>query len=128
MKIAICAQGKGKDAPVDFRFGRCRYFVIVDSEDDTVESFDNPAVGAPGGAGVQAGQFLINQGVDVLLAGNLGPNAASVVHNSGIEVFSGIHGTVADTLNSYEAGELNKATQATVGPHYGSRGGRRRRR
>jgi len=67
MKIAVCAQGQGMEAPVDPRFGRCRYFVIVDTENETVDSKQNSAAGAPGGAGIQAAQFIANQGVDVLL-------------------------------------------------------------
>jgi len=119
MKIAVCAQGQGMEAPVDPRFGRCRYFVIVDTENETVDSKQNSAAGAPGGAGIQAAQFIANQGVDVLLTGNIGPNASSVIVNSGIRVFTGVHGTVGDTIDSYQAGELNEVTGATVGPKYG---------
>ena len=32
MKIAVSAVGNTLDAQVDQRFGRCSYFVIVDSE------------------------------------------------------------------------------------------------
>ena len=32
MKICVTSTGPSPDAPVDMRFGRCQYFVIVDSE------------------------------------------------------------------------------------------------
>lgn len=32
MKICVSSTGKEKNSPVDVRFGRCRYFMIYDTE------------------------------------------------------------------------------------------------
>lgn len=51
MKIAVSAGQPSLDAPVDPRFGRCAYFIIVDPETWEFEAVENPAIMAPGGPG-----------------------------------------------------------------------------
>ncbi|NQE53522.1 hypothetical protein C5S29_08005, partial [ANME-1 cluster archaeon GoMg3.2] len=53
MKICITATAGDLNAQVDPRFGRCQYFVIVDSETMAFEAMANEAIAAPGGAGIQ---------------------------------------------------------------------------
>ena len=43
MKIAISSVGKTLDSQVDQRFGRCPYFLIVDSETLDLEVIPNAA-------------------------------------------------------------------------------------
>ncbi len=57
MKIAITSTGPTLDDPVDPRFGRCAYFVIVKTNDMSFEAFDNESIALGGGAGIQAAQF-----------------------------------------------------------------------
>ena len=54
MKLAITAQGPEPDSPVDLRFGRARYFRIVDTETGQQTAVDNAeGVNAVQGAGIQ---------------------------------------------------------------------------
>jgi|GEM_PF-2676289 len=48
MKICVTSTGPSMDAPVDPRFGRCQYFMIVGSETMEYEAMPNPSVGASG--------------------------------------------------------------------------------
>ncbi len=49
MKLAICAQGEGFQGQVDQRFGRCSYFVMVDTEkEEVIESVKNTNANAAG--------------------------------------------------------------------------------
>jgi len=54
MKVAISSTGKDLNAALDPRFGRCPYFVIVETEDMTFEVLANEAGASGGGAGIQA--------------------------------------------------------------------------
>ena len=45
MTIAVTAQGRDLSAPIDPRFGRAKFFVIVDTE---TGEFSTAVVGAPG--------------------------------------------------------------------------------
>ena len=55
MKIIVSASGQTLDANVDPRFGRCRYFIIVNSDNMKSEVVENSGVQAGGGAGVVRG-------------------------------------------------------------------------
>ena len=58
MKLAICSQGETVGSQVDPRFGRSKFFVIVDLETNEVDSIENPSLILGQGAGVNAAQVL----------------------------------------------------------------------
>ncbi|MEI6157946.1 MAG: NifB/NifX family molybdenum-iron cluster-binding protein, partial [Atribacterota bacterium] len=87
MKIGITSQGKSLKDPIDPRFGRCQFFLIVDDESSEVEVVANPQLSAGGGAGIQSAQLMIDRGVKAVLTGNMGPNASKVFNEAGIKVF-----------------------------------------
>jgi predicted Fe-Mo cluster-binding NifX family protein len=126
MKICVTSTGNSLDAQIDPRFGRCSYFVIVDSETMQFEAVPNMAAGASGGAGIQAAQAVANKGVKLLITGNVGPKAFQALASAGIEVATGAFGTVREAVEKYKRGELNKTGAPTVGGHFGmgGRGGR----
>jgi predicted Fe-Mo cluster-binding NifX family protein len=119
MRIAVTAQGTDLDSAMDPRFGRCRSFVIADSDSEEFEAFSNDGVMASGGAGTQSAQFLANKGVDAVITGNVGPNAARALEAAGIEVYSTAAGTVRDALQAFKAGKLSAVSGATVDSHHG---------
>jgi predicted Fe-Mo cluster-binding NifX family protein len=51
MKIAVTASEPGLEATASQQFGRCAYFVIIDTDTMAAESVRNPAQAAAGGAG-----------------------------------------------------------------------------
>ena len=123
MKLAICARGEGLDAQVDQRFGRCACFMIVDTESgEAVETLRNESAGASGGAGPQSAQMLSQHDVEAVVLGNVGPNAATALNAAGIDIYTGIEGTVRETLQKFREGKLPAVAEATVSPHFGMRG------
>jgi len=131
MRICVTAAGNTLDAPIDPRFGRAPYFVIVNSETMAFEAVPNVAAGAMSGAGVQAAQTIAGKGVNVLITGNVGPNAFQALSSAGIRIVVGAYGTVREVIEKYKRGELRETGAPTVGGHFGrGRGmgrGRRRR-
>ena len=116
MKICITSTGPSLDAPVDPRFGRCQYFVIVDSETLEYEAMQNPGMGASGGAGIQVAQNVAGIGVSVVITGNLGPNAVQTLTAAGITMVTGASGTVRDCVEQYKSGGLSQ-TESPTAPH-----------
>ena len=120
MKICITAQGNGLQAQVDPRFGRCRYFVIVDTDTNQSESIENPNKDGMGGVGIQAGQLMAGKQVKAVLTGNVGPNAFQTLQAGGIDVITGVSGTVGDAIERYKNGELTSSGGPSVDPHFGT--------
>ena len=115
MKIVITSTGTGLDARVDPRFGRCAYFALVDPESRALEAVANPFQDGTGGAGTQAAQWVVGQGVGALLTGHCGPNATTVLDDAGIRIVEGVSGTVGEAIEHYARNELT-ATPYTTEP------------
>ena len=119
MKIAVSSSGKNLDSQIDPRFGRCAYFLIVDTDDMNFEAFDNESIALGGGAGIQAAQFVASKGAKAILTGNVGPNAVKTLGAAGVEVFVGQNGTVREALERYKGGNQESTRKASVADHYG---------
>lgn len=114
MKIAVTAEGADLDAPMDSRFGRCPFYVIVNTDDMSVEAIPNPHRDRQGGAGIQAGKLMAEHGVQVVLTGQCGPNAVETLEAAGIRMAIGYSGTVREAAERYKraGGDPTPATAA----------------
>ncbi|NMA84014.1 MAG: diguanylate cyclase [Epulopiscium sp.] len=118
MRIAMSATGKTKDDLLDVRFGRCNYFLIYDTESEEIEVIENQGQVSGGGAGIVAAQQLINEKVDMLITGNLGPNAFAIMDKANIKVYQSESMPISSVLGKHDKGELKELKEA--GPsHYG---------
>lgn len=103
MKLCITAQANNLEANVDERFGRCAYFVIYDTESSKHEIVENSYAAASGGAGIQAAQFMVDQGVSVVLTGNQpGPKAMQILNTANIKVINNIAGPIKNAIVNYQ--------------------------
>ena len=119
MKICVTATAGDLNAQVDPRFGRSQYFVFVDSDTMAFEAMLNEAIAAPGGAGIQAAQTVLNRGGNVVISGNIGPNAFQVLSTAGVKIATGAYGTVKEAVEMYKTGRLSEAGISTVATHAG---------
>ena len=119
MKICITAEKKTLDSKVDVRFGRCRNFIVVDTESGVFEAFENTNAASQGGAGIQAAQFVASKGAQAVLTGNVGPNAVQTLKAAGIEIYTGLSGTVNEALEAFKAGKLKATQDPSVGSKFG---------
>jgi len=119
MRIAVTSSGKNLESNVDPRFGRAAYFIIVNPETmdyEVVENIQN--LNLPQGAGIQAGQIIAENNVDVLLTGNCGPKAFNVLQSAGIKIITDVKGRVFDAISIYKKGELGTANAPNVEGHW----------
>jgi predicted Fe-Mo cluster-binding NifX family protein/ferredoxin len=123
MKIAVTSTGPSLDDSVEGRFGRCAYFLIIDPDTMEFEAVQNPNISLGGGAGIQSAQMMADKNVSVVLTGNCGPNAFQTFGAAGIQVITGVGGTVRQAVRQYKNGEISGASAPSTQSHFGMRMG-----
>lgn len=117
MKIGISSDGENLDSFLDLRFGRCRYFVIYDTENNEVRAVENDGQSSKGGAGIAAAQQLIDENVDVVITGNLGPNAFELIEKANIKAFKSESILLKSVIEKYKNGELEELKNSGPAHH-----------
>ena len=114
MRIAIPASGPTVNDPVDTRFGRAPYFIILSSETGDTETLPNSLAAESGGIGPRIVQVLVQKEVTHLIAPRIGGNAETALSAAKIEVFlyNGT-GTVSSALDQFNAGNLPPMTDTS---------------
>ena len=112
MKIAISADGPNLETKVGNRFGTSQYLVIVDVETGDFEAVPNPGASSQRGAGMQAVVLAISKDVKTVLTGYCSPNAYNQLKANGIEVLTGLSGTVEEIVEKYKKGDLKTGMRA----------------
>lgn len=123
MRVTVTATGSSLDAALDPRFGRCAYFVFVETDDMTFEAVENANSALGGGAGIQSARLIAQRGAKAVLTGNCGLNAHETLRAAGIDVVVGCSGTVSEAIGRFTAGHLQPAPGPNVASHSGMGGG-----
>lgn len=113
MKIAIPLDENKQD--VCIVLSRAPYFLFREDGRDSI--VDNPAAQAHGGAGIQAAQFLVDSGVNVLITVRCGQNAADVFKAADMTIYKSANQAAADDLAALEEGALGELTTFHGGFH-----------
>jgi len=110
--VAVATEDdKVLDGEVSMHFGRCRYYTLVEVEDNRIG--DARCVENPHFNNHQPGvmpSFIQGLGADVILAGGMGPKAVHMFHGFGMDVATGAVGTVGKVVEAY----LNGLVSGTV--------------
>jgi predicted Fe-Mo cluster-binding NifX family protein len=120
MRIVVSANGADLEAAASSTFGRCPMYVFVDTETIEFEAVENPATNVAGGAGIQAAQFIVEQGAQAVISGMVGPNASDVLQAASVPVYSFEGGTVRQAVEAFKAGRLSATGSASAGAHAGA--------
>lgn len=117
MKIAISSEGKTIDNSLDTRFGRCEYFQIHETGSENILILENKGHVATGGAGIAAAQQIIDEEIDIIITGSLGPNAFELIDKAGIKAYKCDSISVKAALEKYNKGELLELKEAGPSHH-----------
>ena len=119
MKIAITSTGPKLEDKVDPRFGRCRYFILFDTDTNKFEALENTGAQGMGGVGIQSGQIMADKGVETVLTGSCGPNAFQTLQAAGIKVITGVSDSVQEAIDKFKSDKLKAISQANAAAHSG---------
>ncbi|MCG6956557.1 MAG: NifB/NifX family molybdenum-iron cluster-binding protein [Gemmatimonadetes bacterium] len=101
MRIGVTAKGTTLDSPVETRFGRCPYVIVVEGDTTGMEILPNPYAGESGGSGNRLVSLIASHRVDVVLTGWPGPNSFAALESAGIRIVKGCSGTVRQALDAF---------------------------
>jgi predicted Fe-Mo cluster-binding NifX family protein len=103
MKIALPTRG----SRIDDHFGHCEMYTVF-TVNDNREIVNTETIPSPQGCGCKSNiaSVLQEQGVVVMLAGNMGAGALNVLSNHGIQVVRGCSGEVKTVAEAWLKGEL----------------------
>ena len=119
MKILVTAKGKQTNDEVDPRFGRAKFFILVDTDTNETTAHDNSQnLNAAQGAGIQAAETVARLGAEAVVTGNVGPKAFRVLNTAGIKVYLCPQTTVDEAVRKFKAGELKEVSSANVEGHW----------
>jgi len=102
-KVAVPTKGN----VVDDHFGHCAgYTVFTIDESSKIEKTE--IIPSPQGCGCKSNiaSVLKEQGVTVMLAGNMGNGALNVLQNNGIDVYRGCTGDVRQLAEDFLQGKI----------------------
>lgn len=125
MKLAASSTGKTLESAVEERFGRCPYFLIINPATLEFEAIANENADQGGGVGLQSARLIADKKVSGVLTGRCGPYALKVFEEAGIQVITGVSGSVSQAVQQYTGGVLNPAPSAQTPPLAYVRTGRR---
>jgi predicted Fe-Mo cluster-binding NifX family protein len=114
MKVAISTNGKNLESTIDERFGRCRYFLIVETDNMHYDVVENTYADLSTGAGIQAAGFIGSKGVETVITGNCGPKAMQVFAATDIKLILGQRGVIKEVVETFKRGELSPLTREKV--------------
>lgn len=115
-KIALPTRG----GMIDDHFGHCEFYTVVTVDDENrivmTEAFPSPQ-----GCGCKSNiaYKLQEDGVSVMLAGNMGAGALNKLSACDIQVIRGCHGAVTDVVEAYLRGEIQDSGVACAHHHEG---------
>ncbi len=103
MIVAITSTGNSFYSKVSEKFGRCSYFIIVDTQTLKFQCIENAGEQAESGAGPKAAELIINKRVSVLLTGHTGDKAEAALKKGNIKIFDHLTGniTVREALDNF---------------------------
>jgi predicted Fe-Mo cluster-binding NifX family protein len=102
MKIAIAAYDADQDAQISQHGARAPYYLIYDENGNFQEAVSNPYANAERGAGPKAAHFLIQQGIQLLVADGFGGRFVDELDAGGIKQLQKT-GIVSDIITDITA-------------------------
>ncbi len=120
MKIAVTATGDSLESKIDPRFGRAKFFIIYDLENDSFEVINNTqSLSLMKGAGIQSAQNVVSQDVKAVITGHIGPKAYQVLEAAQVDVYLAPENkTVKEAIDDFKNNKLQKTLWADKPSHW----------
>ncbi len=117
LRVALPIQeDRGMESPTTPLISQAPYFLFVDTENDTIESWTtkpNPSLGLEKKRGVTIANLLTKEGVTTLLTGGIGEGLFHILSDSFVEIYELPDNTTAkEAVNRLLEGGIERQEQA----------------
>jgi predicted Fe-Mo cluster-binding NifX family protein len=107
MKLFLTASGNSMSDVIDPSFGRCSYFLIYETEDDSYEFIENSYQNEQTSVGASVAEYVVDSDIKTVISVNPGPRAFKIFQDAGIEVYHAPEKTkLRDAIISFSKNEL----------------------
>lgn len=118
MKVAVTSQGVDMNSTVDPRFGRAKFFVLIDTETGEFITHNNAQnLNAVQGAGIRAAENVVSLGVAEVITGSVAPRTFAVLQADDVQAYVGAIRSVHDVGKHLKDGRSEHADKADVEGH-----------
>ena len=102
MKTLISSTGNTLDSSFDLRFGRARWFCLLNEENGETSFYENDNAETSHGAGTKAVEKLMDLGATRVISGDFGPKAKELLEKFNIQMvlLSDDSRSIADIIDS----------------------------
>lgn len=92
---------------VSIHFGKTPFFTFINVEDGKIKDINViESLGKHNRGAKTSAEIILGSGADVLICGNLGSKAVSILRENGIKVFSGASGKADLAFKEWKLGRL----------------------
>lgn len=107
MKLFLTAAGESMGEKIDPSFGRCNYFLIYETEDDSHNYIENPYQDEQTNVSAMVAQYAIDHDCKVVIAVNPGPKAFQLLNDNLIEIYKADeHMKLREAVSKFGKNEL----------------------
>ena len=86
MKIAISVDTNSSDASIASNFGRCQWICLYETRTGKSAFYENPGILYKEEVGCKTAGFLINEGVNMIIAKRFGTKVVNLFRESNIQI------------------------------------------
>lgn len=109
--VAVTAMNSSTTSPLSPIFSKSPYYVIVDLKTGAINPVANAKTEA---TGIIAAKWLMQNHIDAVITGRIGPKAFDVLRSAKIPVYTGVFGSTEDIVQAFREGQL-KPSLAVLG-------------
>lgn len=118
-RIIVPSSLAGLDGQVYYRFSSSPYFILYDFNKSQATAIANPYAAQVRGTGITVAQMLVEQKIDAVIVGGIGPQAFDTFYLAKIKIYGPVTGSVRSAITNYQLGRLPELKEANLAG-YGS--------
>ena len=114
-RVIVPSDSAGLDGQVYYRFASAPYFILYDFAESKITAIQNPYAAQVRGMGITVAQMLIEQKIDAVIAGGIGPQSFDTFYLAEVKIYGPATGSVRTAITNYQLGGLPQLKEANLG-------------